>query len=236
MKLKYYLRGLGIGIAVTAFIMSSVKETEKLTDAQIKMRALELGMVEETVLADLPQAAREEEEKKDTSVEKGSADEERFEYTAGEADILKLEEETQKVDDENVNEAEGNAILENENQLLEDSGSLSNAFENKDENEVTTSIQKPETDGEMGSTEQINTAQSNQSEIVESYIIIPVEPGNGSETISRRLYNAGLVESAVEYNRFLVENGYDRSLVVGNHEIPAGASEEDMAKILCGLQ
>jgi len=64
MKLKYYLRGLGIGIAVTAFIMSSVKETEKLTDAQIKMRALELGMVEETVLADLPQAAREEEEKK----------------------------------------------------------------------------------------------------------------------------------------------------------------------------
>ena len=53
MKLKYYLRGLGIGIAVTAIIMSITNKPEEMTDAQIKMRALELGMVEESVLADL---------------------------------------------------------------------------------------------------------------------------------------------------------------------------------------
>ena len=53
MKLRYYLRGLGIGIIVTAIIMSFTRQPEKLTDAQIKMRALELGMVEESVLADL---------------------------------------------------------------------------------------------------------------------------------------------------------------------------------------
>ena len=53
MKLKYYLRGLGIGIVITAIIISIVKKPETLTDAQIKMRALELGMVEESVLADL---------------------------------------------------------------------------------------------------------------------------------------------------------------------------------------
>ena len=53
MKLKYYLRGLGIGIVVTAIIMSITNKPQELTDAQIKMRALELGMVEESVLADL---------------------------------------------------------------------------------------------------------------------------------------------------------------------------------------
>ena len=53
MKLKYYLRGLGIGIVVTAIIMSITNKPEEMTDAEIKMRALELGMVEESVLADL---------------------------------------------------------------------------------------------------------------------------------------------------------------------------------------
>ena len=52
MKLKYYMRGLGLGIVVTAVIMSFIRQPEKLTDTQIKLRALELGMVEKSILAD----------------------------------------------------------------------------------------------------------------------------------------------------------------------------------------
>ncbi|MBQ8666492.1 MAG: hypothetical protein IJ526_06495, partial [Lachnospiraceae bacterium] len=50
MKLKFYLRGLGIGIAVTALVMGLAlgKNTkESMTDEEIKERAAELGMVEE---------------------------------------------------------------------------------------------------------------------------------------------------------------------------------------------
>ena len=48
MNLKYYLRGLGIGIAMTTIIIGLGVErpVEKLTDEQIKARAAELGMVE----------------------------------------------------------------------------------------------------------------------------------------------------------------------------------------------
>ena len=56
MKLKYYLRGLGIGIAVTAVLLSiSSKDGQTLTDAQIRERAVQLGMVDNdaVVLADL---------------------------------------------------------------------------------------------------------------------------------------------------------------------------------------
>ena len=74
------------------------------------------------------------------------------------------------------------------------------------------------------------------STVVNNYTIIKVEKGNGSEIVSRRLYEAGLVESAVEYNQFLVKNGYDRRLSVGNHEIPSGATHEEMARILCGMK
>ena len=48
MNLKYYLRGLGIGILVTAIIMLIISHLNNspMTDKQIKERALELGMVE----------------------------------------------------------------------------------------------------------------------------------------------------------------------------------------------
>ncbi|MDE7287252.1 MAG: hypothetical protein K2N55_10485, partial [Lachnospiraceae bacterium] len=55
MNLKYYLRGLGIGIVVTAIIMGIASRggKEELSNEEIKERAKALGMIEEsTVLAD----------------------------------------------------------------------------------------------------------------------------------------------------------------------------------------
>ena len=46
MKLKYYLRGLGIGIPVTAAILTIVYHTKgSMSDSQIMKRAAQLGMV-----------------------------------------------------------------------------------------------------------------------------------------------------------------------------------------------
>ena len=54
MKLKYYLRGLGIGILVTIVIVAISGAGKKtMTDEEIKNRARELGMVESTVLSDI---------------------------------------------------------------------------------------------------------------------------------------------------------------------------------------
>ena len=208
MKLKYYLRGLGIGIAVTAFIMSRVSKTEELTDAQIKMRALELGMVEEIVLADLPQAT---DENVTETPENNLEEKTDFDYTAGEAEI------------DNARETDIMESAEEENSNIGESDNLSQSAE---ETKLNTEAQ----------TAQAETTINSNEEITEEYVLISIEAGNGSETVSRKLYNAGLVESAVEFNRFLVANGYDRILNVGNHEIPVGVSEEDIAKILCGLQ
>lgn len=56
MKLKYYLRGLGIGMIVTALILGisfshrQGQETQILTDDQIRERAEQLGMVDSSEL------------------------------------------------------------------------------------------------------------------------------------------------------------------------------------------
>jgi cell division protein YceG involved in septum cleavage len=65
-------------------------------------------------------------------------------------------------------------------------------------------------------------------------VTFSVNSGNGSETVARNLQNAGLVENAAAFDKFLCDNGYSRSLRVGKYEIPMGASEEEIAKILTG--
>lgn len=58
MKKRYYLRGLGIGIFITALIMGlAMNDGKGMTDDEVRARALELGMVEKKTLAD----AREDE-------------------------------------------------------------------------------------------------------------------------------------------------------------------------------
>lgn len=80
MKLKYYLRGLGIGMIVTALILGisfshrQGQETQTLTDDQIRERAEQLGMVDssELTLAALQnsvQQAQENTEKTEASPE-----------------------------------------------------------------------------------------------------------------------------------------------------------------------
>ena len=45
MKLKYYMRGLGIGILITTIVLSFGGKKENLSDKEIMARARELGMV-----------------------------------------------------------------------------------------------------------------------------------------------------------------------------------------------
>ncbi len=56
MRLKYYLKGLGIGMIITALLMGiATREPSTMTDDEIKIRAKELGMVEPKTLADARQ-------------------------------------------------------------------------------------------------------------------------------------------------------------------------------------
>ena len=240
MKLKYYLRGLGIGIVVTAIIMSITNKPEEMTDAQIKMRALELGMVEESVLADLQ--AKEEsadvETVEDILNQHAAEKDNQQEIPAEEATDVEVENEDDAVAESEEMDTTDNEEVVSEETIVE---------ENKEATEETT-VTEPEEDTVV---EEVTVANTNEvkeetddskqedsikDEVVESFTIIKVEKGNGSEIVSRRLYEAGLVESAVEYNQFLVKNGYDRRLSVGNHEIPSGATHEEMARILCGMK
>ena len=81
MKLRYQMRGLGIGIVITALLMGAATKKEiPLSDAEIKAKALALGMVESdslklTDIAQIPQPSADETEQNERSEEASQASE-----------------------------------------------------------------------------------------------------------------------------------------------------------------
>ena len=63
-------------------------------------------------------------------------------------------------------------------------------------------------------------------------MVFTVMRGDSSVRVARHLFEAGMVESAVEFDKYLCQNGYDHSISVGTYEIAYGLDFETMAKII----
>ncbi|MCI5585685.1 MAG: endolytic transglycosylase MltG [Lachnospiraceae bacterium] len=216
MNLKYYLRGLGIGVLVTVFIMGIAGEEKTMTDAEIKIRAAKLGMVEETVLSDL---------KAKESTENEGAQTESLAKTLTESQMVeeKTEEELSK------EESDGKENTENTEEKKETAGEAA-VTSNGAENTILENDAPLEGQGKV--IVQANGIVGEEKD----YLTVTIESGDTGEAVSRKLYEAGAVESAAEYSSYLSSNDYSRRLRVGEYEIPVGASNEEIAKIICGIE
>jgi len=193
-KLKYYLRGLGIGILVTALIMGfTTRDSRPLTDAEIKAAAAELGMVESDSLrlADLPQEPTP----------------------------------TPEITPEPTKEPETTPEPE---ATTESSGEPAKEPETTPEPEATTeSSGEPTEEPETASEAATETTQESGTDIS-----ITVSAGSGSRTVCNRLEEAGVIDDAAEFDKYLCDQGYSKRICVGTFEIPADASWEEIAKII----
>ncbi len=220
MKLKYYLRGLGIGMAVTALILGisfsgrQGQEAQTLTDEQIRERASELGMVDssELTLAALQNSAQPQTtmEPEVTEKPKLTADPETTTEPEATAELETTTEPKATTEPETMTEPEATAEAETMTEP-----------ETTAEPEMTT---KPEATKEP---ELITAPEQSQTTIT-------IKKGSDSGSVSRMLYEAGLVENAKAFDNYLCNNGYSRSINPGIYEIAPGTSEEEIAKIITG--
>ncbi len=211
MKLKYYLRGLGIGMIVTALILGisfsnrQDQTSQVMTDDQIRERAAELGMVDSS---ELTLAALQNSEKQPTE---GTP------------------EETTQTQEQNNIEAEPETTVPAETQAtVEPETTQEPEATAEPEPEKTAEPEKtvgPETTAEPEVTEAPQRTQTAS---------ITIQRGDDSGSASRRLYEAGLVENAKAFDNYLCNNGYSRSINPGTYEIAPGTSEEEIAKIITG--
>ena len=218
MKLKYYLRGLGIGILVTTVILSLAGIGRKnMTDEEVIKRAKELGMVESTLLSDLADQARAD-EVKPTEPETSEPE------TSPQPEETLPEETTPEQEtapgQENGAEQETTPGQENGAEQETTPGQENGAEQEKATEPATT----PETpvSPEDGSSD---------TPAGETFTLV-IGRGESSTTVSKNLQKAGIVEDAAAFDRFLCNNGYDKKIITGTYEIPYGASEEEIAKII----
>lgn len=201
MKLKYYLRGLGIGILVTTVILSLAGVGRKnMTDEEVVKRAKELGMVESTLLSDLPDQTKTD-EVRPTEPE------------------ISLQPET----------SEPEAGPE-----PEESASTPETPEAPEETPVTPE-ETPEAPKETPVAPEetpVSPEDGNPDIPAGETVTLVIGRGESSTTVSKNLKKAGIVEDAAAFDRFLCNNGYDKKIITGTYEIPYGASEEEIAKII----
>ena len=89
----------------------------------------------------------------------------------------------------------------------------------------------PDTKQEDSKTDEQSTEETAASSTQGKTVTIP--GGMSSDGVAQVLYNAGVIDSATSFNRFLIDRGKDRIIRSGTKYIPEGASYDDIANIIC---
>ncbi|MDD6806343.1 MAG: hypothetical protein PUD77_08755 [Clostridiales bacterium] len=251
MNLKYYLRGLGLGILVTALILSVAGRNRRtMTDAEVKERAKELGMIENTVLLEKPEeteSASETTANTESALETTANTESASETTAdsdGEVQIgtdIGNNEDVSQGDLSKEETPKDNQPKEETSEEEKPQKGASQDTEPKDDisQEVTDDPERPEelsknntedTQGEND--EKVTSAGEDQSRTDE--VTLTIVSGDTSYSVAKKLYELGVVPSVEQTDRFLCANGYDRTIRTGVYTIAPEETLESVAKRING--
>ena len=251
MNLKYYLRGLGLGILVTALILSVAGRNRRtMTDAEVKERAKELGMIENTVLLEKPEETESASEKTadtESASETTANTESVSETTAGSDGEVQIG--TDIGNNEDVSQGDlSKEETPKDNQPKEETSEeekpqkgASQDTEPKDDTsqEVTDDPERPEelsknntedTQGEND--EKVTSAGEDQSRTDE--VTLTIVSGDTSYSVAKKLYELGVVPSVEQTDRFLCANGYDRTIRTGVYTIAPEETLESVARRING--
>ena len=196
MKLKYYLRGMGIGIMITTLILIiafSIHKNDTVQQKEPKQEAASKTVAEAQNSTQIPM---------DTETETEPATEQN---NAEQTDTQKTTEKQK----------------ENETSVV------SASTEEKASEEKTTEQKTSET---KSSEEKIS--EKNTPAAATEKVRFEVGGGEYSDVICKRLLQAGLIDDADAFNKFLIQKDYDNLILPGVYDIPKGATYEEIAALL----
>lgn len=197
MKLKYYLRGIGIGIIVTAIILSIVNgvsnSSNKMTNPQIVEKAKELGMV-----------------------------------TKDEYDIVKQDLNTAKSD---IDDLKAELTKADTKEKKESDDGSNDSEETQADAKSTDESKSEKTDNKSSDEEKTNSSDkaklTDPSQMAKD-ISFTISSGMGSEDVAKVLEQKGIIVSASEFNKYLVESGNANYLQIGEFKADEGESYDSI--------
>jgi len=198
MRAKYILRGLGLGIIITAVVMGAYTRSA-VADARVKVLK-EYGIGEEAVLTETL-----------VNIEGDDKEEAQDDTDSDTIEVIPFDEEPM-----------GQTAVPNEE------GTSQEALPSDESANAGVVIQGDAVDGEMGENASGSLAASENLSV--DTVTIVISKGDASDTVARKLYSAGLVENAGEFDAFLMQHGYDKKISPGTKTINKNASWQEIAE------
>ncbi|MBO4346994.1 MAG: hypothetical protein J5840_05080 [Lachnospiraceae bacterium] len=238
MKLKSYLKGIGIGFVLASVILILAGNSNKpMSDADVIKRAKELGMIESTTIGK-PYVNDGSEQISDTADNKQEISEDvslkETANTDNGSDTVNNTDNISDTADSNTNDDSKSADIST-NVLSSDTTDKSTVTDSDktDAAESNDANNKDTSNSDTNNTDKTNN--DNKTSYSDVKVIVTISSGESSESVSRSIVEAGLADDEIEFNKYLCENGYDKRLRVGTYEIPLDADFETVSKYLCGM-
>lgn len=198
MRLKYYLRGLGLGIIFAVFIMmvGYHNHGSSMSDSEIIEKAKALGMVE-------------------------------TEESSGMKSDKKTDNKTDEKSDKKTDTSEPDTTIA-DTSAAEDTQT---GTDNTDADNIAGTADADTTaPSDVAATDSAasDAAQPQQN----TTFTVTVGSGDTCRMIAERLQAAGIIDDAEKFRAYMGQKGVDQFIADGSHEIPYGASYDDIINIL----
>lgn len=221
MKLKYYMRGLGIGIIVTTVVLSFANKKVKLSDAEIISQARELGMVmkEEETDDNLKQVL---EKSLDKELDVKDAEDNTSDDIIKDDIIGKSNNQYNEVGDVTDEDVRDDKDIEDYVVTGEDV-----LIEGVADEGTTDEATRVEGIADEGATVEVSTDK-------DTVVTFTIVRGMSSRQVSELLKEKGLVEDAVNFDNYIKRKGKAGVIRIGTYTLPKDAEYEMILDAIVG--
>ena len=236
MKLKYYLKGIGVGIIFATFVLaiSFAFNGDKMSEQEIVEAAMELGMVWPS--------SQKDDETTSAPTESETTTEKETTTTPTESETPTEETTTMPTESETTTEEEETTTTPTESETTTEEETTTTPTESKTttgeetttkstESETTTGEETTTTPIEPESTTEKETTSMNSNESV----TIRVLKGMSSDEVAKLLLDAGVIEDDRAFDRYIIRKGYAERIRIGTFQIKINATYDEIIRIICGL-
>ena len=212
MKFKYMIRGLGLGVIITAAVLGAYNRNA-VADARVAVLK-DYGLDGESPLAEETSTAEEASAAESTEPVIMRDDEK-------EAEIESVLDAAKDAENSDNGASDGQAP---NGEVSDGEVSDGNTSDSQASNAAPSGQEMPE----QGSSA-IVVVPSDEEEVSGETVEIVIESGDDSGTVSRKLQNAGVIENASEFDAFLMQHGYDKKISTGKKVIGVADTWQEIA-------
>lgn len=237
---------------VTAVILIISSRNNKISDSEVRARARELGMVQGNELLIGTEVSGNSNENgaelvSDNAI-KISTDEEKSKNTGGKSTSSNSTAKDDKSSTQSSDTASGNSTekprvtfsSEKSSAVQSAAQSVNNSSSEVRESEDTAVEVSPESDDfsdtdakkeDVSATAGSSSGKSSAAAQGETYVL-HISRGESSYAAAKALEEAGIIASAVDFDKYLVSQGIDRKIDAGDHTVPTSGTYEEIGQAL----